>query len=223
MGAKIEICYLSDKSNESIIVDTLSALFKLNINYNGFIQGEYSYWIDGPIWKFGESRVIKEQSSGTFKRFIELSNIVNILSSNFSPTITLGACWYKKPLALHLSIYENERDWKEVKISIDRYEAIDSHKIDGQKINIENIQTLFYEIAVKLKPYYGVAATEIMGLVDSPEKLQLDNYAFGDLNYFDKASASRLKLSDLKNDFLLNRLYDGSIFLFRKQGIFELG
>lgn len=198
-------------------------MFDSSINYNEYIQGEYSYWIDGPIWKFGESNTEKEQSSDVYKALEEIDSIVNVLSSNFSPTITFGARWFEKPIALILSICEGGDRWKEVKISVDRYEVFDSLNSKEQEKAVVNLRELFYKIALSLKPYYGIAATEIMGLVTSPEQLQIDNYLLGDFNYFDRNLVSIINLSDFENDHVIKNLPDGSAFLFRRQGLLELG
>ena len=45
----------------------LNALFDVGINYNEYTLGEYSYWIDGPIWKLGEPITVTEKSRNGFK------------------------------------------------------------------------------------------------------------------------------------------------------------
>lgn len=223
MGAKIEICFLADKNSRDILVNMLNALFDVGINYNEYIRGEYSYWIDGPIWKFGKSITVTEKSSNGFKELREIDTIINILSSNFSPTITLGANWFDKDVTFILSIYESGKRWREVKISVDRYEVFDSLNSAEREKAIIKLRELFYKSALSLKPYYGIAATEIMGLAASPEELQIDNHSLGDFNYFDRSLVLKVRLEDFINDYVIDDLLDGSAFLYKREGILELG
>lgn len=223
MGAKIEICFLTDKNNRDILVDILNVLFDVGINYNGYVRGEYSYWIDGPIWKFGESITVTEENRNEFKGLREINTIINVLSSNFSPTITLGANWFDKAITFILSIYESEKDWREVKISVDRYEVFDSlNSIEREKA-ITKLREIFYKLALSLKPHYGITATEIIGLVASPEELQIDNHSLGDFNYFDSSLVFKVKLDDFISDYVIDNLLDGCVFLYKREGILELG
>lgn len=52
MGVKIELCYLSDK---------------------------YSYWIDSPIWDFGDSNAVNENSGKFYQITEEEGRIVVLL------------------------------------------------------------------------------------------------------------------------------------------------
>ena len=223
MGAKFEICYLSDKNNRDILVNTLCALFDVGIKYNEYIHGEYSYWIDCPIWKFGESATVIEQKRKAFKEIGEIDSIINVLSSHFSPTITLGAYWFGKAITLILSTCESEEKWNEVKISVDRYEVFDSLKSIEKEKAIVNLREIFNRTALNLKPYYGIAATEMMGLASSAENLQIDNHYLGDFNYFDRSLVLKMQLSDYTNDYVIEELIDGCAFLYKLQGILDLG
>lgn len=223
MGAKIEICFLTNKNNRDVLIDILNELFNVGINYNGYVHGEYSYWIDGPIWKFGESITVTEEKLNKIKELREINTIINVLSSGFSPTITLGAKWFDKTITFILSIYESEKDWREVKISVDRYEVFDSLDIMRRKKSINKLREIFYKVALSIKPHYGVAATEIMGLVASSDELLIDNNSLGDFNYFDSSLLSKVKLEDVLSDYDIFKLPDGCVFLYRREGILELG
>lgn len=223
MGAKIEIYFLTNKNNSDVLVDILHELFNVGINYNGYVRGEYSYWIDGPIWEFGESITVTEEKLNEFKELREINSIINVLSIGFSPTITLGAKWFDKTITFILSIYESEKDWREVKISVDRYEVFDSVDIMRRENTINKLSEIFYKVALSIKPHYGVAATEIMGLVASPDELLIDNNSLGDFNYFDSSLLSKVKLENVISDYNIFKLPDGCVFLYKREGILELG
>lgn len=223
MGAKIEVCFLTNKNSKDIMVNILNELFNVGINYNGYVRGEYSYWIDGPIWEFGESITVTEEKLNVFKEHRDINTIINELSSGFSPTITLGAKWFDKSITFILSIYESEKDWREVKISVDRYEVFDSLTLIEREKAVGKLREIFYKVALSIKPHYGIAATEIMGLEASPDDLLIDNNSLGDFNYFDSSLLFKVKLDDVISDYDIFKLPDGCVFLYKREGIMELG
>jgi hypothetical protein len=223
MGAKIEFCYLSNDNIKSILVNLISVMFQSGVRYNENIEGEYTYWIDSPIWNFGDSNTVSEKSGNSFKTLNDMNDIINLLSSNYSPTLTFGTKLFERDIALILSICEGEGRWKEVKISLDRYEAYDSlNEIKKKKILIF-LNELFYKIASSLKPYYGICATEIMGLATSPERVFIEKDTLGDFNYFSSELVSKTSLKVYENDYKIQELEDGGVILLKQHGLFNLG
>ena len=53
MGAKIEFRFLVNGKIEEVLMKAYGALLQCNWRYNGCVLGEYSYWLDGPIWLLG--------------------------------------------------------------------------------------------------------------------------------------------------------------------------
>lgn len=62
-----------------------------------------------------------------------------------------------------------------------------------------------------------------MGLVASPQELQIDYHSLGDFNYFDRSIMLKMKMDDFMNDYVIDNLPDGCGFLYRREGIMELG
>lgn len=223
MGAKIELCYLSNDNIKNILNNLINVLFQLGISYNENIQGEYTYWIDSPFWNFGDSNTVVEKCENTYKTLNDMNDILNLLSNNYSPTLTFGLNLFERDIALVVSIFESEGNWKEVKIALDRYEAYDSQNdIKKEKILLF-LNELFCILAESLKPYYGICATEIMGLATSPEQLFIEKDTLGDFNYFCLELVSKINLKVYKNDFIVKELTDGSVILVKQYGLFNLG
>ncbi len=223
MGAKIEICYLSYDNIKEILSNLINVLFQSGVSYNENIQGEYTYWIDSPIWNFGDSNTISEKCGNIYKTLDDMNDIINLLSNNYSPTLKFGIKLFEREIALVVSVCEGEGNWKEVKISIDRYEAYDSlSEINKEKIVIYLIK-LFNKLALYLKPYYGICATELMGLAPSPEKLCIEKDTLGDLNYFSNDLVSKINLKIYENEYKIKKLTDGSVILVKQYGLFNLG
>lgn len=223
MGAKIELSYLSDDSITNILVNICNVFFQSGISYNKCIQGEYTYWIDSPIRNFGDSNTVNEDSENFYETSEEMESIINLLSSNYSPTLTFGIKLYGKDIAMVLSICESEGNWKEFKISIDRYEAYDSLSEIKKKEILIFLYKLFCKIASRLKPYYGVCATEIMGLATSPEQLSIKKEMLGDFNYFCSKLVSEMSLKEYENDYIVKELMEGGVVLVKRYGLLDLG
>ena len=178
MGAKIEFVYLSDRNNKDILTAVLDSLSLIGWKYNHLGEGEYTYWVDGPIWMFGDSKTFYAKENK------EYDTIIHDLASHFSPSITLGADWFGKTVEARLSIIENHNEWKEVKFSVDRYDALDSYDVNQKNEIIVSLCNIFTDIVSSLMPYYGFGATEVDGIVESPEDLVVEEDHLGDMNYF---------------------------------------
>lgn len=222
MGAKLQFCFLSEDRSKDILLNSLSILFDFGVNYNEYIQGEYTYWKDGPIWKFGESNTICESDGHVAKTVDEIMDVIEILAENFSPSIILGMMWFDKPLAVVLSICENDEHWKDVNVSIEREDVLDSlSKADKETASLK-LKELFKKLALRIKPYIGVGATELSGF-SSPEKLEIGMDNLGDFNYLSNGITSRLEISIYEDEYSIEVLEDGNILLNKLSGRLELG
>lgn len=222
MGAKLNFCLLTDNNSKDILTKTISILFELGWRYNQFVHGEYSYWIDAPIWCMGESKTLKEEHLCLANQGTKFEDIIDELSQHYSPAITLGIEWFGKNSMAMLSICENEGEWKEVKFSFDRYDALDSLDMllkDEAKIRLTEV---FSKIMLEIEPYYGIGATEIMELVESPEKLKIDKETLGDLNYFSKKVVQEINLKEYDEYYIISENLNGGVLLTRKYRLLEL-
>lgn len=222
MGAKIEFCYLSDNSNKSILLNVIKVLYDIGWTYNKHVKGEYTYWIDAPIWNFGDSKTYIEPDFSDELNFEYIEKIIEETSDYYSPSIKIGTIWEEKIIAATVSIFENDANWKEVKFSIDRYKTLDSVDFSSKGIIENKLKQLFLGIGLGLKPYYGIGATEVYGLVSSPDMLIPNYCTLGDLNYFSKISTEKYDLEKLKINFNVEVLNNGVWFAYSKDKLFKL-
>ncbi|WP_371379034.1 hypothetical protein [Sporomusa aerivorans] len=180
-------------------------------------EGEYTYWVDGPIWMFGDSRTFYAKENK------EYESIINDLASHFSPSITLGADWFGKTVEARLSIIENHNEWKEVKFSVDRYDVLDSYDTNQRDEIILCLCNIFTNIVSGLMPYYGCGAAEVYGVVESPEVLVVEENNLGDMNYFSNEAAKQLDLQKFKQTFKIEHLGNVGVLLIIRKGLMELG
>ncbi|WP_411681645.1 hypothetical protein [Clostridium thailandense] len=223
MGAKIEFCYLSDNSNKSILMDAMKVLYDIGWTYNKHVKGGYTYWIDGPIWNFGDSKTYIETDCSIEMNFQYIEKAIEQISQYYSQAIVIGTSWEGIIIEAIISIFENETNWKEVKFSIDRYNTLDLMNFSQKPIILEKLKKVFLELGLRIKPYYGIGATEVSGLVSSPDMLINDYCALGDLNYFSQVSTEKFDVEKLKMDFNVEVLENGAWFVYCKDELFKLG
>lgn len=223
MGAKIEFCFLSDNSNKSILLDIMRVLYNMGWTYNKHVKGEYTYWIDAPIWNFGDSETYIETDFSTKFNYESIEKMIVEISNYYSQSIIIGSSWEGKIIAATISIFENNTNWKEVKFSIDRDNILDSMDFSKKGIIAEKLKKVFLEIGLSINPYYGIGATEISGLVSSPDMLITDYSMLGDLNYLPRTLTEKYDIEKLKTDFNVEVLDDGAWFVYCKDELFKLG
>lgn len=223
MSEKIEFCYLVEGNNTVLITKIINILRDNGWRYNKYVLGEYTYWVDSPMWNFGNSITIKEKEIWKDDNTNKIEKIVNDISNYYSPSIILGSRWFDKDVEATVSIIENDKIWKEVMFSVDRFEIIDSLSLYDKKDAIIMLCNLFSMIAIQIKPFYGVAATEIMGVVQGSKEFRFDKETLGDTNYFSNQSIKHVNLDELMDEYHCQRYSNNDILLTRKSNLFELG
>lgn len=217
MADKLEFVYLSNRSNRDILTTVLGSLNEIGWSFNHSNEDEYTYWIDGPIWVFGDSKTFKIRKDKTYE------NIIDDLARHFSPSITLGANWFGKDVRARLSVIETHNEWKEVKFSVDRYDVLDSYDANQRGKIISCLCNLFSNIVLSLMPYYGVVATEIMGVVESPEALIVEAEMLGDINYFCNEVAKKNDFEAFEQTYKIEFFGSLGRLLIKRKGLMELG
>jgi len=217
MGAKIEFVYLSNRSNRDILTSVLGSLSPIGWTFNHSNEGEYTYWSDGPIWMLGDSKTFKIRENNAY------ASIIDDLASHFSPSITLGSDWFGKTVRARLSVIENRNEWKEVKFSVDRYDILDSYDTNQKDEIILCLCSIFTNIVSSLVPYYGVGATEVGGVVESPGDLVVEEDHLGDVNYFSNEATKQLDWQKFKQTFKIEHLGNVGVLLIIRKGLMELG
>ncbi len=217
MGDKIEFVYLSNRSNRDTLTAVLGSLSQIGWTFNHSNEGEYTYWIDGPIWMFGDSKTFNIRENNAY------ASIINDLASHFSPSITLGADWFGKTVRARLSVIENHNEWKEVKFSVDRYDVLDSFDANQREEIISCLCNVFTNIVSSLMPYYGVAATETVGVVESPKALKVAKNILGDINYFCNEVVKELDFEEFEQTYKIEFFGNIGGVLIKKKGLMELG
>jgi len=223
MGAKIEFAFLVEGDMYKVLYNLITGLFQSGIKYNKGVQGKYSYWIDGPIWNYGDSRTILEDKETEYDSLFAMKDIMSLLSKYFSPSITFGIMVGLKEFPLALSVFENEGSWKEAVISLDRYEAYDSHNIETRNDMIGRFQDIFKSVALNVSPYYGVCATEIKGLPASPEQLCVNEESMGDLTYLSSALLSQDEQEEYEKNYDVIPMSNVGLMLIKRDNLFGLG
>lgn len=216
MGEKYELRFLSDKSNKNIIFIILETMNIFGWNYNINDYGTYSYWTDGPIWEFGESVEIIENEKNQYSNNTRNNEIINTISNFYSPSITLNKIINNKCSTAIVSIVESTVDikWKDVLVAFEKNDLVEGYK-EIKRLEIsKEIRELFISLSKKIKPYYAVSASEIGGLVETPELLVLSEEILGDFNYFVNESISFEKISLFKEKFEIIDFFDVGKFIF---------
>ncbi|MDL2301948.1 hypothetical protein LJC58_06300 [Lachnospiraceae bacterium OttesenSCG-928-D06] len=187
MAEKFELSFLTDKSNEDILLIVTSILQDYDWSFNVKENGKYSYWVDGPIWKFGESIEIVESKRDEKNNIQKIKKILHVISKYYSQNIVYQKYIRNKLTYVIVSIVEsstNER-WKELSVA---FELAD---LEGYN---ERLKDIFVCICKCLLPFYAIAAIEMKGVVDNPSDLSLNEKNFGILNYFSYKIEGVMKL-----------------------------
>lgn len=200
MGAKIIFSFLSDSNKVEILNSSYSALENSGWEYNKYNLGEYTYWIDAPIWNFGNSVTKKESTLNYTNTKQSVNEIIELLSQYYTPTINIGIKIYDLIVEGILSVFEGEKQWKNVNFSVDREKLIDTIDKNIREESIKILRRTFSELCIKLKPYYGIGATEYTGVENSPNKIPR-RILLGDLNYFSLICLEKIELNIDKADY----------------------
>lgn len=202
MAAKLELLYLLNINKVDILSMACRVMEKHGIVYNFYEPGEYTWWIDGPIWEFGKSYTYIEPKMGNKNN---LYHIIQKCEQMYSPNIKLNACLSGKIVTFHVSIIEKETRWIELAIYFDIENFYDLNTLAMYLKENLFVKTLFYDIAQQLQPCYAVCGIEMLGLVDSPEKVIISEKNLGIYNYYNKKYFSSESVCQISNRF--NILY----------------
>jgi len=223
MGAKFEFSFLVNESNYNILAQTIHALFACGATYNKEVQGKYTYWMDGPIWNYGDSRTISEENDKTYSNPTDMKEIIWVLSKHYSPNIIFGLRIKDRVVPLGVDLFEGEGSWRELGLFLDRQDAYDDYDNQSQREISEIFIKLFKSIVLETRPYYGIWATEIMGLPASPELLNVKEILGGDLTYLSSELLSRVDIHAYELKFQIVPILDVGIMLVTRKNLFGLG
>lgn len=209
MAEKYEMAILSDLDSKTVLTNSIDILYKYGWRYNVFSIGKYSYWINGPIWEFGESteRIessIQDRESG------EISKILKEISGHFSPLIHLAKVIDRSVAKAIVFINESSIDlsWKQLTIAFDSYSKAKNESIHNELIRI------FMLLCKQNRPLCGMASWEMMGMVEAPDLLRVDEEKLGDMNYFDYRMIDEKTKKNLKDKFKVKEYDDIGFFVF---------
>lgn len=215
MGAKVELVFLSQMDNRDIFINVMKGLQKITC-FQGYSVKTYTFWNDGPIWMFGESQnfdVIEKKG---------VQCVLDEYGDGFSPTMTMDIPWFGKSISVHFSVIENQNEWKEVKFSVDKYEAIDTFS-ETKKIDVKKcLCEIFKNISLSIDSFYGLGATEIEGLIENPQNLKVDEKFLGDMNYFSKNAVRQIDLEKLLVKYSIELLTNEGVLIIKKDNLLEL-
>lgn len=218
MGAKIEFYFLVKGDTEAILETCSKVLRKQEWTYNHHVQGEYTVWLDGPIWMLGKSRTIREDEraigSGT------LNPVLTKLTDGFSPSVVLGTAWFEEPLPAVLGIAEGEGAWKQLTFSVDWHEAFGRLTTKEKRTASEKFKTLFAELARRTQAYYGLGGIELVGIEAEP-KLIDESSLVADFIFFSRTMVEDRTIQIGRQEYFVQDEVDGSVLLFRKDRFLE--
>ena len=223
MGAKIQIKFLSDKTNNIILSKIIDVFYRLNITYNDTIIGQYTYWTDAPIWELGNSFSVKESKEKKYYSANDMREIIDILSKYYSPVDCFGLSTPSNPILVQLSIVENDDNWKEITVSFDRYQAYDCLDQNGEIEFIDFLKELFCQSVESLSPSYGSLSTEIGNFPESPSDILLEPNLFGDFTFVCESMTNLIDMQVVKNEFKVIPLQKIGIVLIRKHNLLYYG
>lgn len=214
MGEKYILSFMSNMGNNRILNNISNIMYNDGWTYNEKKQGKYSYWIDGPIWNFGDSKEIVESKIVEGKTVNNLNQIIVDISKYFSQSICLNKDYGNEVITATISIIESSADiyWKEISITFELNDLINP-LIDLQMI-IKEIKNIFIAISYKIKPFYAITGIEIKGLVDTPNQLIISKETLGDFNYFTNICSKNHFQEVLEHNFEILDVNDIGKFIF---------
>ncbi len=165
---------------------------------------------------FGNSRTFKNIEKK------EIEQVIETYGKGFSPTIILHSNRFANSMSARVSVIENQSEWKEVSFSVDRYEVLDAANAAIQTEIVVELCSIFTDMVESIKPYYGIGATEIEGLVERPEKLAIGGNMLGDIAYFSAKAAKNLKIREIEGSYECKKLSDSGWLLTRRINLFRL-
>lgn len=203
MSAKLELLYLLNMNKVDILSMACRVMENHGIVYNYYEPGEYTWWLDGPIWEFGKSYTYIEPTIGNKDK---LYHIIQKCEQVYSPNIKLNSYLFEKIVTIHVSIIEKETQWIELAIYFDIENLHNLNSISRYSKENLFVKRLFYDIAQQLQPCYAVCGIEMLGLVDSPDKVIIAEKNLGIYNYYNKKYFSDKSVCEISNRFSI--LYD---------------
>lgn len=220
MGAKIEFYFLSEANTSDILEYATRTLLEKGWSYNVVIKGQYTYWLDGPIYEFGDSKTVIEQSS--LGDSSALSDVVFEVSKHYSPSIYFGIQWFSRSISAALSVIEAADNWKWLLFTFDRFESLDALPVALKEDAKEQIFNLFTELAQSIKPFYGIGGTELYVPANRPEELSLQQTIGGDFYYISELAKEKLSVGSHVCNYLVINNPDNSMICSKAEELLEL-
>jgi len=220
MGEKYQLLFLSSLDNRNILVNASNVLSKFGWYYNRFSLGKHSFWSDGPVWNFGNSKEVTEQETEKSENMYKLMEIIEYISQFYSQSIT-----YHKPVSGRVtqaifSIVESANlQWKEIRISFELNDLLIPN--GNRDIISKEIKEIFIDLSTCLRPFYGKSAIETKGLVDEPKQLIILESDLGDFNYFSFECPGLTQFSNNTEKYEINDFENVGRFIFTCKHIGE--
>lgn len=218
MGAKIEFYFLVSGENRAILEACSEVLRNQEWTYNHHVRGEYTFWLDGPIWMLGESRTIREDERTAGSDNLNL--VLNELVDGFSPSVVLGSKWFGEPLSAVLGIVEGESIWKQLSFSVDWYKAFGRLNTKIKAAAAERLKTLFAELARRTQVFYGLGGIELMGIADEPESIDESNL-LTDIMFFSRTMIGARTIEISRQEYFVQKDLGGSYLICCKERFLE--
>jgi len=218
MGEKYHLKFLSDLDNKSILINILNTMSKYDWNYNKLKLGKYSFWKNGPIWKFGDSEEIIEYSIDKGGNIHKLSGIIEKISPFYSQSIIYNKSVNDRITSAITMIVESvNMRWKEISIAFELDDLL-AYKENLEKISRE-VKEIFVDLVMKLNPHYAIAAIEMKGLVADPEYLEIQEAILGSFNYFSFDCSDHDKINEIAIKYETYTYENKGIFIYKEKNI----
>lgn len=222
MSLKIDFYFLFNSKKALVPIDAV--LHDKNITFNEDCNGEYSYWLNGPIWTFGESKsvVLSVENNS-----VSSCQILRDILKYYSPMIKYGLFSNGHVFPVQLSAIEQENtEYVEIGISLD-YGYLCEKNPSERAAACLYLTDLFHRIILIDGCYWGIAGIEIAGF-DGIRPMgwrDLQPQHFFDLCFISKKAQEQttLDLKSLESELTIKVLPDQSLFLQRVKDAFLLG
>ena len=220
MGLKINFYYLFSQKKSLIEIDSI---FRINnILFNKYGDGEYSYWIDGPIWKYGDA---KNKKYCKKEDRVCSQDLIHSAINYYSPILKYDVASHGKSYPVILSAIEQECDDSiEIGVSIDE-DFLTDQMVDREQRTLF-LKSLFLSIAKLQDCYWGIAGLELAGFNGTVPIGwdQLTANDFYDLCFISNQAMSNITLNmeSLKEGFSITTGPNQSVFIQRGGELFAI-
>ena len=214
MGTNLEICLLTDKESSDVFPQMYRTMLKNGWSYD--MECGYHYYIDAPVWKFGDS-VSSKVESCLGENGLDVAAKIGCF---FTPIMRLSKQYDNYKTNSTIQIAEGEGEWKIAKFFI-KLSDFAEHK-QATSENIEEIKTLFFDLVDAINPSFALCGIEMLGMPESIDEIRICDESFGDFTYLPSNLIDGSTISSLSSDIFYTTNLDHGVIWTRKRHCLEV-